>query len=142
MADNNSETRVGLYADLRNKIDHMDTLSFDDPNRDAKYGLNGKAGTQDQIPIIHEESMNPEQLSDGHIKKNTLSISIEDLIKQNDDYTMAIEKKELDKKYRSVKKKQRAESGKRRWIIIAFICLGAALVIALLFLFLHIGGVL
>ena len=36
------ETRVRRYAELRDQIDRMDTLSFDDPNREERYGLNGK----------------------------------------------------------------------------------------------------
>ena len=27
------QTRVNLYTELRNKIEKMDTLSFDDPNK-------------------------------------------------------------------------------------------------------------
>jgi CHASE3 domain sensor protein len=138
MAD--KETRVGIYADLREKIDKMDTLSFDDPDRDKKYGLN-KTATSDSIPVVHEESMSKEELEEGHIKKNTLSISIEDLIKQNDDYTMAIEKKELDKKYKDVKKKQRKETSQKTWIVVGISAGILLVVIAIILIGLHIGGV-
>lgn len=133
------ETRVGIYADLRSKIDRMDTLSFDDPDRDSKYGINGKKDPN-SIPVIHEESMSRNELGDNHIKKNTLSISIDDLIKQNDDYTMALEKKEIDKKYRSVKKKQRAKLGKKSWIIIISSVSALVLLILIVLISLHLGG--
>ncbi len=132
------ETRVGLYSDLRDKIDKMDTLSFDDPNRDSKYGLNGAKPSD--ASFVHEESMTKNQLEDGHIKKNTLSISIEDLIKQNDDYTMALEKKEIDKKYRSVKKKQRREISKKTIIILSAVLLAVLLIVAIVLISMHLGG--
>jgi hypothetical protein len=97
------DTRVIIYSELRDKIDKMDTLSFDDPDRDKKYGINGE---EPVLPVHHEESMSNEELKTGHIRKNTLSISIDELIKQNDDYTMALEKKELNKKYKSIRKDQ------------------------------------
>ena len=134
------ETRVGLYASLRDQIDKMDTLSFDDPDRDKKYGLNGQTPSVG-IPIIHEDSLNEDELKDSHIKKNTLSISIDDLIKQNDDYTMALEKKELDKKYRSVKKRQRKENRAktlRLWLIIV---VSALIIAAVVLIWLHLGGI-
>ena len=104
------DTRVIIYSDLRNKIDKMDTLSFDDPDRNKKYGLNGE---KPFLAVHHEESMSDEEIKSNHIKKNTLSISIDELIKQNDDYTMALEKKELNKKYRSIKKKQSKQKSKK-----------------------------
>lgn len=102
--NNQKVTRVALYADLRDKIEKMDTLSFDDPNRDEKYGLNNKKPI---MPIIHEQAMDEQELKESHIKKNTLSISIEDLIKQNDDYTIALEKEAIDKSFKDVKKKNK-----------------------------------
>ena len=132
------ETRVGLYAELRDQIDKMDTLSFDDPDRDKQYGLNGNSAQG--VPVIHEESLSEDELKDSHIKKNTLSISIDDLIKQNDDYTMAMERKELDKKYRSVKKKQRKEINAKMWKIIGVTAGVIILVVAIVLIALHAGG--
>ncbi len=112
MEENNKKvTRVALYADLRDKISKMDTLSFDDPDRDSKYGLNSKKPI---MPIIHEEAMSNDELKTEHIKKNTLSISIEDLIKQNDDYTIALEKKDIDKSFKNFKPKSNL---KLKWIV-------------------------
>ncbi|MBP3713535.1 MAG: hypothetical protein J6I69_03100 [Bacilli bacterium] len=130
------ETRVRRYAELRDQIDRMDTLSFDDPNREERYGLNGKK--EDGIDYVHEEPTS-EDLSAPHIKKNTLSISIEDLIKQNDDYTVALEKKELDKKYHSIKKKKRKE-GRSKWLIVALAALVVLIVVGIILISLHAGG--
>lgn len=119
-------TRVALYADLRDKIEKMDTLSFDDPNRDEKYGLNNK---QPVMPIIHEQAMDEKELKESHIKKNTLSISIEDLIKQNDDYTIALEKEAIDKSFKEVKKKNSPYAGKGKIIIPVLIVLIIVLIL-------------
>lgn len=130
------ETRVGLYSGLRDKIEKMDTLSFDDPDRDSKYGLNGNSSN-----VVHEESMSSRQLEDQHIKKNTLSISIDDLIKQNDDYTMALEKKEIDKRYKSVKKRQKEKLSKKNLIILVSSCVAFVLLAVIIFVGLHLGGI-
>jgi len=124
------DTRVIIYSELRDKIDKMDTLSFDDPDRDKKYGINGEKPI---LPVHHEESMSSEELKNGHIKKNTLSISIDELIKQNDDYTMALEKKELNQKYKSMKKEQGKARGKK---LALYIGIPAAIVIVAIVLFL------
>lgn len=112
-------TRVSLYSDLRDKIDKMDTLSFDDPNRDEKYSLHNK----ENGPIIHEVGLSSEELRKPHIKKNTLSISIEDLIKQNDDYTIALEKKDLDKSFKQIKRKSKVKFSKKLIISISSVVL-------------------
>ncbi len=131
------ETRVGRYSDLRNQIDKMDTLSFDDPNRAQKYALN-QSGHEGEY--VHEPSASQEELHNTHIKKNTLSISIDDLIKENDDYTMAMEKKELDRKYKEIKKKHRQENRSK----VLFIWIGSAVsvivIIVVILVCLHIGG--
>lgn len=124
------DTRVILYSDLRDKIDKMDTLSFDDPDRDKKYGLNGEDSV---LPVHHEESMSTEELKTGHIKKNTLSISIDELIKQNDDYTMALEKKELNEKYKNMKKEQGKSRGKK---LALYIGIPVAIIVVAVVLFL------
>lgn len=121
--ENQKVTRVALYADLREKIERMDTLSFDDPNRDEKYNLKNQ-----NMPVIHEQSMSKKELKAGHIKKNTLSISIEDLIKQNDDYTLALEKKEIDKSFKEIKNNQNKKALSKAMIII-IICLIVLLII-------------
>ena len=97
------QTRVNLYMELRDEIDRMDTYSFSDPNR-RRYT------SSSEVPIVHEEAMSEEEVQSGHIKKNTLSISIDELIKQHDEYTSSLEKKELSKKYKEVKKKHRSVS--------------------------------
>ncbi len=125
-------TRVELYADLRDKISKMDTLSFDDPNRDEKYGLN-----KSPFPFIeiHETGASEEELHSDHIKKNTLSISIEDLIKQNDEYSSSVGKKELTKSYKEAKKSQRSffkeilASKKKLFLFIGILALAIVLIV-------------
>lgn len=134
------ETRVGRYSDLRNQIDKMDTLSFDDPDRAKRYGLNGQAPIGGG-KIVHEPSASEEELHDIHIKKNTLSISIDDLIKENDDYTMAMEKKEIDKKYKEVKKKHRQEGSHKKLIIWLSVAFSVIVIVVVVLICLHCGGI-
>jgi hypothetical protein len=129
------ETRVGLYAGLRDQIEKMDTLSFDDPDRDSKYGLKQKKA-EDPDP----DALSDEDLRNPHIKKNTLSLSIDDLIKQNDDYTLAMERKELDKKFKEVKKKQRQENRGKTIIVWSCVALGVLIIVAVILICLHFGG--
>ena len=67
------------------------------------------------------------------------SLVSNDLIKQNDDYTVALEKKELDKKYHSIKKKKRKE-GRSKWLIVALAALVVLIVVGIILISLHAGG--
>lgn len=131
------QTRVNLYTELRNQIDRMDTYSFDDKDRDKKY-------SSSSIPIIHEEAMTNSEIKTEHIKKNTLSISIDELIKQHDEYTSSFEKKELNKKYKEVKRRKKSSSKKAPTFLTSawfFILCGVTL-IGVIILCLYIGGIL
>ncbi len=131
------QTRVNLYTELRNQIDRMDTYSFDDKDRDKKY-------SSSSIPIIHEEAMTNSEIKTEHIKKNTLSISIDELIKQHDEYTSSFEKKELNKKYKEVKRRKKSSSKKTTTFLTSawfFILCGVTL-IGVIILCLYIGGIL
>jgi len=131
------QTRVNLYTELRNQIDRMDTYSFDDKDREKKY-------SSSSIPIIHEEAMINSEIKTEHIKKNTLSISIDELIKQHDEYTSSFEKKELNKKYKEVKRRKKSSSKKTPTFLTSawfFILCGVTL-IGVIILCLYIGGIL
>lgn len=136
MKEEEGKTRVERYADLRRSIERMDTLSFSDPDRDEKYGLNSN-----RDDYLHDVTITKEQAEDPHIKKNTLSISIDDLIKQNDEYVNTMEQKELDKQYKAARHRQRMlgkNKAIRLIIIISSIIIIAAVV---LIVSLHAGGV-
>lgn len=132
------ETRVGRYAELRRRIEQMNTISLDDLARERR---NGRAVGRDDPDAVYG-SYSSEQLSDPHIRKNTLSISIDELIKQNDSYRQDMEKKELNKKYRSVRRKQKRLSRPNALrLILLSVSIIIILVVAVLGA-LYLGGVL
>lgn len=93
---NEKKTRVSLYADLRDKISKMDTLSLIEKGVKDEQ----KPSNNTLMPEIHSQTT---EINTNSTKKNTLSISIDEIMKQNDDYTMMMEKKEIDKKYNKIK---------------------------------------
>lgn len=136
-------TRVVLYAKLRDEIDKMDTFSLDSDKKSKEYGID--TSSRDTIPIVHEDAMSPDELKDRRIKKNTLSISIDELIKQNDDYTVTLEKKELDQKYKDVKKKEKGSFWKwllsHKLLLVAIIVVFLVLVAGCVYLALYLGRI-
>lgn len=132
------ETRVGLYAELRRKIEQMNTVSLDDIARERKNGT----GLYGDDPDSVYGSYSSQQLCDPHIKKNTLSISIDELIKQNDSYKQDMERKELNKKYRSVRRKQKKLSHPNALRLILLSVSIIIILVVIVLVALRLGGVL
>lgn len=113
--------RVVLYADLRKKISNMDVYSFEETDSYRK-----------NIPQVSSDSdEEKESTSSPVIKRNTLSLSIEDLIKENENYEANKKKNENVEK---IKQKHKISS----WI---WITVGAIATILVVFLVLIIAGV-
>ena len=93
-----SLSRVEKYAELRKRIDNM-VSTFDDPITDNKI-----PDVQMDEPKVKEEAMTKEEVQEAHIKKNTLSISIDELIKQHEEYTQTISKSEIENQMKTQKK--------------------------------------
>lgn len=108
------KTREEKYQKLRTEISQMDK-DYDNPYNSLKEP--------------QEVAMNDEELKTEHIKKNTLSISIDQLIKAHDEYTVMISKEEIDAK--EVLAKKEADQ-KRKKLIQKYLVMGIAILLAII----------
>lgn len=123
-----SLSRVEKYAELRKRIDNM-VSTFDDPITDNKI-----PDVQMDEPKVKEEAMTKEEVQGAHIKKNTLSISIDELIKQHEEYTQTISKSEIENQMKTQKKEH-------NFTRLLFIILLIVVIIVAVFVGLLLGGV-
>lgn len=123
-----SLSRVEKYAELRKRIDNM-VSTFDDPITDNKI-----PDVQMDEPKVKEEAMTKEEVQEAHIKKNTLSISIDELIKQHEEYTQTISKSEIENQMKTQKKEH-------NFTRLLFIILLIVVIIDAVFVGLLLGGV-
>lgn len=117
------ETRVEKYQKLRQEISLMDTYRFDSPFQDP---LIAASETNDEKDM----AMSSETLKNEHIKKNTLSISIDQLIKAHDEYTVMISKEEIEQQKEEELKANKILKRKKMIGIIAIV--GVVAVFAIL----------
>lgn len=123
-----SLSRVEKYAELRKRIDNM-VSTFDDPITDNKI-----PDVQMDEPKVKEEAMTKEEVQEAHIKKNTLSISIDELIKRHEEYTQTISKSEIENQMKTQKKEH-------NFTRLLFIILLIVVIIVAVFVGLLLGGV-
>ena len=121
-----SKSRVEKYRKHREEISQMDTHKFESP-----YSI-PEEDDNDDI------AMNEETLKTEHIKKSTLSISLDQLIKAHDEYTIMMSQEEINKKK---KEEQKIKFRKIRNIalVIGGILLAIALLITLILILLLIN---
>lgn len=89
------QTRVQKYKKLREEITQMDTYKFENP-----YHVDESNNEFDDVGMTNEE------LKSEHIKKSTLSISIDQIVKAHNEYTTMIANEKKDKKDNETKKLQ------------------------------------
>ena len=99
-----TKSRVEKYRKHREEISQMDTYRFDNP-----YAIDNDSSEEDDI------AMSEETLQSEYIKKSTLSISLDKLIKAHDEYTIMISQEEIKKKR---KEEQKIQLRKVRNIVI------------------------
>ena len=90
MEEKNS--RVEKYKKHRQDIENMDTFRFESS---SSYEEDADAGDQ---------GMSQDELKDEHVKKSTLSIPIDDLIKAYDEYTTQIDPEEVKRQKKEASK--------------------------------------
>ncbi len=100
-----TKSRVEEFTELRKKISSLDTYSFDE-SPTQKKNLPPTSG--DHLKPLGED--NPRKTDTVGIKKNTLSLSIDELIKEHDSYDSAAQKKEAREMYHKRKKEERRNS--------------------------------
>ncbi len=88
-----TKSRVEKYRKHREEIAQMDTYRFENP-----YLIPEEEYNDDDV------AMNEETLKTEHIKKSTLSISIDQLIKAHDEYTVMISQEEIKNKKKEAQK--------------------------------------
>lgn len=96
-----NKSRVVKYESLRKKIANMDVYSFDETDEVAK-----------NLPKSSSRKTSEEVNEDPPIKKNTLSLSIDQLIEANEAYDQEVKKKETESLYQE-KKKERLSHQRR-----------------------------
>ncbi len=88
------KTRVEKYKKHRDEISKMDTYRFDNP-----YAI-----PEDDFEEENDIAMNEDTLQKEHIKKSTLSISLDQLIKAHEEYTVMISQEEIKRKNKEEQK--------------------------------------
>ena len=108
------QTRVQKYKKLRQEITQMDTYKFDNP-----YHVDE---TKDELDDV---GMSNEELQTEHIKKSTLSISLDQIVKAHEEYTSMVAQEKKKKKEKETKKLQFAKLMNR----LSFVILGILVVV-------------
>ena len=89
------QTRVQKYKKLREEISQMDTYKFDNP-----YHIDETESEFNDVGMSNEE------LQTEHIKKSTLSISIDQIVKAHEEYTTKVTQEKNKKKEKETRKLQ------------------------------------
>ena len=90
------QTRVDKYKKLRESIQDMSTYN----NFNSPYQVTEPEDEKNDV------AMSEEVLQVEHVKKNTLSISIDQIVKAHDEYTTMISKEDIEKQKKEEKKMQ------------------------------------
>lgn len=136
-----NRTRVEEYKKLREDIENIDVYSFDDPKKMPP-------SSHSSVPLIPVNDFNDEEddefkivsstSEEDHVKKNTLTLTIDEIIKQHEAYTEVLQKQELDKRIKEQKEKNKAVFNPK---IILWIAIGVIIVVAVVILSLVMAGV-
>lgn len=136
-----NRTRVEEYKKLREDIENIDVYSFDDPKKMPP-------SSHSNVPLIPVNDFNDEDddefkivsstSEEDHVKKNTLTLTIDEIIKQHEAYTEVLQKQELDKRIKEQKEKNKAVFNPK---IILWIAIGVIIVVAVIILSLVMAGV-
>ena len=83
------KSRVVLYAKLRKKIENMGVYSFSETDTTKKHLPQNNPSSVE----IKDDSFKP------RIKKNTLSLTIDELIKEHEQYNSKEQQKEIKRRF-------------------------------------------
>jgi len=116
------QTRVEKYKKLRESIKEMDAINFNSP-----YQIS------EENPDKGDRGMSDEDLQNEYVKKNTLSMSIDQIVKAHDQYTTIVSAEEIEEKNKEYKKSER----RKLWfriVVVAGIVIAIGLIVALIIL--------
>ena len=89
------QTRVEKYKKLRESIQDLSTYN----NFNSPYQVSEDDGVDK-----NDVAMTDEVLQNEHVKKNTLSISIDQIVKAHDEYTTMISQEDIEKRNKEERK--------------------------------------
>ena len=112
-----NRSRVERYKDLRRKIENMDRYSFTE-TASAKRNLPQHGSLE--VPLVNKG-----------ITKNTLNMSIDELIHDHDAYAEEQKKKEIKEKYRQEKRKTFHMEKSDVLRLVLFLAIGLILIVAI-----------
>lgn len=118
------QTRVQKYKKLREEINHMDTYKFENPYR------------VEEDENLQDVGMSNEELKTEHIKKSTLSISIDQIVKAHDEYTSMVAQEKKKNKDKETKKLRFRKLIQR----LSFVLIAILLVVIAVLLVIILGG--
>lgn len=125
-----NKSRVIKYESLRKKIQNMDVYSFEETPEVAK-----------NIPEVKDFSgSDGKDMTNESIKKNTLSLSLDELIKANDSYEEEKEKEETKKAFKRKEKSRKKQEKKRITIKFWMLLIPIAVILAVVVFFLIKGA--
>ena len=119
------QTRVQKYKKLRDEINQMDTYKFDNPYH-----------VEEENEDLNDVGMSNEELQTEHIKKSTLSISIDQIVKAHDEYTTKAAQEKKIKKEKETKKLQ----FKKLIFRLSFVFIAVLLIVIAILLVIIFGG--
>ena len=96
----NHKSRIEEYKKLREEIENIDVYSFDDPK---KYPIK----KNENIVEIHDLDELWQKFLWIRQRKNTLSLSIDELIRRHEAYTETLQKEEIEKKLKENKERKK-----------------------------------
>lgn len=117
------QTRVQKYKKLRDQISQMDTYKFENP-----YHVDES--------MEQDIGMSNEELMSEHIKKSTLSISIDQIVKAHDEYTTLVSQEKKNK----LEKETGKLSFKKLIFRLSFVAMAILIVVLVILLVIILGG--
>lgn len=129
------KSRVIKYADLRQKISHMDAYSFEETP------LKTESTSKKNAHISPAKKRTDTAEGEG-IKRNTLSFTIDELVKESETYNSANQKKETKKRFKAKQKGKRKPLLTFSGATVAWIIIAILILTLLVLLILIISGVL
>ena len=119
------QTRVQKYKKLREEITQMDTYKFENPYR-----------VEEEDENLQDVGMSNEELKTEHIKKSTLSISIDQIVKAHDEYTSMLAQEKMNKKEKETKKLR----FKKLMYRLSFVLIAVLILVIVVLLVILLGG--
>lgn len=125
-----NKSRVIKYESLRKKISNMDSYSFEETPE-----------VVENIPEVKDTFSQKNKSSSSGVKKNTLSLSLDELMKENASYHEQKENIESKKIYKKKEKERKKKEKERFTVKLWMLFVPIILVLCVVFFFLIKGAI-